>query len=45
MTQNSNLAALAAAGASVWLDDLSRDWPHTGDLAECRADELNWNGR
>jgi transaldolase len=34
MTQNSNSAALAAAGASVWLDDLSRDWPRTGDLAE-----------
>ncbi|MGH3968351.1 MAG: hypothetical protein ACRDTV_09635, partial [Mycobacterium sp.] len=24
MTQNSNLAALSAAGVSVWLDDLSR---------------------
>lgn len=25
MTQNRNLAALPAAGVSVWLDDLSRD--------------------
>ena len=25
MTQNPNLAALSAAGVSVWLDDLSRD--------------------
>ncbi len=45
MTQNSNSAALAAVGASVWLDDLSRSWPRTGDLAECRAGELTRNGR
>jgi hypothetical protein len=25
MTQNPSLAALSAAGVSVWLDDLSRD--------------------
>ena len=25
MSQNENLAALSAAGVSVWLDDLSRD--------------------
>ena len=25
MTQNPNLAALSAAGVSVWLDDLSRE--------------------
>lgn len=34
MTQNPNLAALSAAGVSVWLDDLSRDRLRTGDLAE-----------
>jgi hypothetical protein len=45
MTHNSNSAALAAVGASVRLDDLSRDWPRTGHLAECLAGELGWNGR
>ena len=25
MAQNKNLAALSAAGVSIWLDDLSRD--------------------
>jgi transaldolase len=34
MTQNPNLAALSAAGVSVWLDDLSRDRLSTGDLGE-----------
>jgi transaldolase len=34
MTQNPNLAALSAAGVSVWLDDLSRDRLQTGNLAE-----------
>ncbi|ANI39787.1 transaldolase [Mycolicibacterium vaccae] len=34
MTQNPNLAALAAAGVSVWLDDLSRDRLQTGNLQE-----------
>jgi transaldolase len=32
MTQNPNLAALSAAGVSVWLDDLSRDRLRTGNL-------------
>jgi transaldolase len=32
MTQNPNLAALSAAGVSVWLDDLSRDWLDSGNL-------------
>jgi transaldolase len=32
MTQNPNLAALSAAGVSVWLDDLSRDRLQTGNL-------------
>lgn len=32
MTQNPNLAALSAAGVSVWLDDLSRDWLESGNL-------------
>jgi len=32
MTQNSNLAALSAAGVSVWLDDLSRERLQTGNL-------------
>ncbi len=32
MTQNPNLAALSAAGVSVWLDDLSRDRLKTGNL-------------
>lgn len=32
MTQNLNLAALSAAGVSVWLDDLSRDRLQTGNL-------------
>lgn len=34
MTQNPNLAALSAAGVSVWLDDLSRERLSTGNLAE-----------
>src|ERR1044071_3628303 len=33
-TQNSNLAALSAAGVSVWLDDLSRDRLRSGNLQE-----------
>jgi transaldolase len=32
MTQNPNLAALSAAGVSVWLDDLSRDRLESGNL-------------
>lgn len=34
MTQNPNLAALSAAGVSVWLDDLSRDRIESGNLQE-----------
>lgn len=34
MTQNENLAALSAAGVSVWLDDLSRDRLQSGNLQE-----------
>jgi len=34
MTQNANLAALSAAGVSVWLDDLSRDRLQSGNLKE-----------
>lgn len=34
MTQNPTLAALAAAGVSVWLDDLSRDRLTSGNLQE-----------
>ncbi|CAJ1583291.1 transaldolase [[Mycobacterium] wendilense] len=34
MTQNPNLAALSAAGVSVWLDDLSRELLQTGKLQE-----------
>src|SRR3954465_7175023 len=34
MTQNPNLAALSAAGVSVWLGDLSRDRLQTGNLQE-----------
>jgi transaldolase len=34
MTQNANLAALSAAGVSVWLDDLSRDRLQSGNLQE-----------
>jgi transaldolase len=34
MAQNENLAALAAAGVSVWLDDLSRERLQTGNLQE-----------
>ncbi len=34
MSQNPNLAALSAAGVSVWLDDLSRDRLMTGNLQE-----------
>ena len=33
-TQNPNLAALSAAGVSVWLDDLSRDRIKSGNLQE-----------
>src|ERR1700733_1846006 len=34
MTQNPNLAALSAAGVSVWLDDLSRDRLKSGNLQQ-----------
>lgn len=34
MAQNENLAALSAAGVSVWLDDLSRDRISSGNLLE-----------
>jgi len=34
MTQNPNLAALSAAGVSIWLDDLSRDRLQTGNLQD-----------
>jgi len=34
MTQNPNLAALSAAGVSVWLDDLSRERLQSGILTE-----------
>ena len=34
MAQNPNLAALSAAGVSVWLDDLSRDRIRSGNLQE-----------
>jgi transaldolase len=34
MAQNPNLAALSAAGVSVWLDDLSRTRLRTGNLQE-----------
>ena len=33
-SQNANLAALSAAGVSVWLDDLSRQRLQTGNLQE-----------
>ena len=33
-SQNPNLAALSAAGVSIWLDDLSRDRLQTGNLQE-----------
>ncbi|AKK27517.1 transaldolase [Mycobacterium sp. EPa45] len=34
MAQNPNLAALSAAGVSVWLDDLSRERLRSGNLQE-----------
>ena len=34
MAQNENLAALSAAGVSVWLDDLSRERLRTGNLQD-----------
>src|SRR5215216_911925 len=34
MTQNPNLAALNAAGVSVWLDDLSRERLQSGNLKD-----------
>ncbi|MCW4353177.1 transaldolase [Hoyosella sp. YIM 151337] len=34
MAQNERLAALSAAGVSVWLDDLSRERLNSGNLAE-----------
>jgi transaldolase len=37
MSQNANLAALSAAGVSVWLDDLSRERLQTGNLADLIA--------
>ena len=36
MSQNETLAALTAAGVSVWLDDLSRDRLNSGNLAALR---------
>ncbi|HIW30952.1 MAG TPA: transaldolase [Candidatus Luteococcus avicola] len=36
-TQNARLQALAEAGVSIWLDDLSRDRLNTGNLAELIA--------
>jgi len=35
--QNTNLAALSAAGVAVWLDDLSRERLRSGNLAELIA--------
>ena len=32
--KNANLAQLADAGVSIWLDDLSRDRLNSGNLAE-----------
>ncbi|MGS2805062.1 transaldolase [Nocardia sp. MW-W600-9] len=37
MAQNENLAALSAAGVSVWLDDLSRERIKSGNLADLIA--------
>jgi transaldolase len=37
MTQNPNLAALSAAGVSVWLDDLSRERLTSGNLKDLIA--------
>ncbi|MFF0544209.1 transaldolase [Nocardia thailandica] len=37
MAQNENLAALSAAGVSVWLDDLSRERIKSGNLADLVA--------
>ena len=37
MAQNEKIAALAAAGVSVWLDDLSRERISSGNLAELIA--------
>ncbi|MFI8973684.1 transaldolase [Nocardia asteroides] len=37
MAQNENLAALSAAGVSVWLDDLSRERIQSGNLADLIA--------
>jgi len=34
MAQNPNLAALSAAGVSIWLDDLSRERLQTGNLQQ-----------
>jgi transaldolase len=34
MTQNPSLAAVSAAGVSVWLDDLSRDLLQSGKLQQ-----------
>lgn len=34
MSQNANLAALSAAGVSVWLDDLSRERLQSGNLQD-----------
>ncbi|MGW6693089.1 transaldolase [Rhodococcus sp. NPDC054953] len=39
MAQNENLAALSAAGVSVWLDDLSRNRLETGNLAQLVAEK------
>ncbi|GAA4472937.1 transaldolase [Rhodococcus olei] len=39
MAQNQNLAALSAAGVSVWLDDLSRARLESGNLAQLVAEK------
>lgn len=39
MTDNSSLKALADAGVSIWLDDLSRNLIASGDLAKLVADK------
>ena len=39
MAPNERLAALSAAGVSIWLDDLSRELLNGGDLERLIADK------
>ena len=41
MADQSRLQELSAAGVSVWIDSLSREMLHTGQLASLIADAIS----